>query len=119
MATCRVMALVPSTDELARLWRKELFLDCRWAVYANQAGVLGYIAEGEAGGRFVVAERWSERRAYMKPRRRDPDRVALVRLGRKFAPISRTRLDAGCRRSCWHAVRGILPTKNARAACRS
>ncbi|HWO25671.1 MAG TPA: hypothetical protein VNO30_43330 [Kofleriaceae bacterium] len=67
------MALVPPTSELAGLWREALFLDCRWSTCANQAGVLGYVAEGEAGGRFVVADRWPERRAYMKPRRRDPD----------------------------------------------
>lgn len=34
-----------------------MFLDCRWIVCANQSGVLGYAAEGEAGGRFVVADR--------------------------------------------------------------
>jgi hypothetical protein len=67
------MALVPPTEELARLWRKELFLDYRWTICANQSGVLGYVAEGEAGGRFVVADRWPARRAYMKPRRRNPD----------------------------------------------
>jgi hypothetical protein len=67
------MALVPPTDELVRLWRKETFLDCRWTICANQSGVLGYVAEGEAGGYFVVANRWPGRRAYMKPRRRDPD----------------------------------------------
>ncbi len=73
MATSCAMVLVPPTDELARLWRKATFLDCRWTACANQSGVLGYVAEGEAGGRFVVADRWPERRAYMKPRRRDPD----------------------------------------------
>jgi hypothetical protein len=67
------MVLAPPTSELVAQWRRELFLDCRWTVCPNQAGVLGYIAEGEAGGRFVVADRWPQRRACMKPRRRDPD----------------------------------------------
>jgi hypothetical protein len=67
------MALSPPTSELAGVWREALFLDCHWSTCANQAGVLGYVAEGEAGGHFVVADPWPERRAYMKPRRRDPD----------------------------------------------
>jgi hypothetical protein len=46
VATSSVMALVPPTEELATLWRKELFLDCRWTICANQSGVLGYVAEG-------------------------------------------------------------------------
>ena len=50
-----------------------MILVCRWSTCANQAGVLGYVAEGESGGRFVVADRWPGRRGYMKPRRRDPD----------------------------------------------
>ena len=73
VATSSAMALVPPTEEMARLWREQVFLECRWTVCANQSGVLGYVADGEAGGRFVVADRWPERRAYMKPRRRDPD----------------------------------------------
>src|SRR4051812_97789 len=73
VATSSVMALMPPTEELARLWRRELFCDCWWSICATQSGVLGYVAEGEAGGRFVVADRWPARRAYMKPRRRDPD----------------------------------------------
>jgi hypothetical protein len=67
------MVLVPPTSELVAQWRQALFLDCRWTAFPNQAGVLGYVAEGEAGGRFVVTERWPQRRAYLKPRKRDPD----------------------------------------------
>lgn len=67
------MVQVPSTSELAIVWRRALFLDCRWLACPNQAGVLRYLAEGESGGRFVVADRWPQRRAYMKPRKRDPD----------------------------------------------
>jgi hypothetical protein len=89
------MALVPPTEELARLWREQVFLDCRWTVCANQSGVLGYVAEGEAGGRFVVADRWPERRAYMKPRRRDPDpRRARAAREKICADLAH---DVGCR----------------------
>jgi hypothetical protein len=55
------MVLVPPTGELADVWRRELFLDCKWTACSNQAGVLGYVADGEAGGRFVVTDRWPQR----------------------------------------------------------
>ncbi|HEX3477231.1 MAG TPA: hypothetical protein VHT91_19550 [Kofleriaceae bacterium] len=89
------MALVPPTQEMARSWREQVFLDCRWTVCPNQSGVLGYVAEGEAGGRFVVADRWPERRAYMKPRRRDPDpRRARAAREKICADLAH---DVGCR----------------------
>lgn len=66
--------MLPPNDELSRLWRAEVSLGCRWRLAPNQAGVLGgAVPAGEAGGLFVMTERWPQRRAYMKPRRRDPD----------------------------------------------
>jgi hypothetical protein len=67
------MALEPANAELAAIWRREVTLGCRWVEVPNTAGVLGDVQEGEAGGLFVHADRWPRRRAYMKPRKRDPD----------------------------------------------
>lgn len=67
------MVLVPPNDELAALWRREVTLGCRWNESTSQSGVLGDVQEGEAGGLFVTTDRWPARRAYMKPRRLDPD----------------------------------------------
>jgi hypothetical protein len=89
------MSLVPPTSELAELWRRELFLGCRWTVCPTQAGVLGYVADGEAGGRFVVADRWPERRAYLKPRKRDPD-PRRARAGREKI-CADLAYEVGCR----------------------
>lgn len=73
--------LVPSTSELAELWRRELFIECRWSICAEQAGVLGYVVDGEAGGHYVVGDRWPRRRAYRKPRRLelDPQKARAAR----------------------------------------
>jgi hypothetical protein len=67
------MALVPPNDELAALWRSEVTLGCRWSESTNQSGVLGDVREGEAGGLFVTTDRWPARRAYLKPRKLDPN----------------------------------------------
>lgn len=65
--------MVPSNAELAAIWRSEVSLGCRWRPRSNQAGVLGSVVGGEAGGFYVSTERWPNRRAYMKPRKRDPN----------------------------------------------
>ena len=72
------MALVPPTAELAAIWRREVFLACGWSECRNQAGVLGDVREGEAGGLFVTTDRWpaSEERACS---------VSLVMYPRQFS----------------------------------
>jgi hypothetical protein len=64
------------TDEngtIAAEWRAVAAIDCTWRPTENQAGTVGYLVEGEGGGRYVTWERYPHRRAYLKPTRRDPD----------------------------------------------
>lgn len=86
----------PPTIELAPIWRREVTLGCRWVPTPNQAGVLGGdIREGEAGGLFVMTDRWPRRRAYLKPRKKDPDpRCARAAREKICADLA---YEVGCR----------------------
>jgi len=90
------MALDPPTSELAPIWRREVTLGCRWVPTPNQAGVLGGdIREGEAGGLFVMTDRWPHRRGYLKPRKKDPDpRCARAAREKICADLA---YEVGCR----------------------
>lgn len=62
----------PTNDQVAREWREAILLQGPYSACANQAGALGDVRQGEAGGMFVECHSIG-RRAYLKPRRRDPD----------------------------------------------
>lgn len=70
------------TMQIANEWRALVRFPYPWRACPNQAGTLGDVATGEAGGLFVDCEQLPSRRAYMKPRVRDA-RVEYRRAARE------------------------------------
>lgn len=52
---------------MATEWREVVSVTEPWRRASNQAGARGAPVEGEAGGFFVICDRWPTRRAYLKP----------------------------------------------------
>src|SRR5205823_11072904 len=64
-----------STADIAAEWRKEVLSPARWKKALNQSGgPIGAPRAGEAGGCYADAVPLFERRTYMKPGWRYPDR---------------------------------------------
>jgi len=74
-----------STGKLAAEWRRRCVGGYQWRRCANQAGSLGELVEGEAGGFFVECDELPKRRAYMKPRRRGHARAAREKIAADLA----------------------------------